>query len=168
MKNLINFLTRILRIFVPKRFAHFLNYETVSYLFFGGLTTVVGLGSFALFHYAFDMSGAMAGALSNVLGIIFAFFTNKLFVFESPSWQPSVFLPELVKFGASRALTFVLDILALRLLVDIWGFNAMLMRLLSIAIIVVIGNYALSKWLVFTRPPEENHQLSEKGEENEP
>jgi len=151
MKTIVNFLIKILSVFVPKRFAHFLNYETVSYLFFGGLTTVVGLGTYALFIFYFEMSGAMAGAISNVLAIIFAFITNKLFVFESPSWRLKLLLPELVKFGASRGLTFAVDILALMLLVDILGFNAMLMRLLTMVIIHVIGNYALSKWVVFTR-----------------
>ena len=151
MKNLLTFLTKILAFFVPKRFKDFVNYETVSYLFFGGLTTLVGIGFFALFHYFVGMGVAMAGIGSDVLAVIFAFFTNKIYVFESPSFKPGVFVPELVKFGASRVLTIVLGILALVLLVDILGFNAMLMRLLTIVLIHVIGNYVLSKWIVFAR-----------------
>ena len=145
------FLVRVLHIFTPKRFAHIWTYETVSYLFFGGLTTVVSVVFFALFHYYFDMSGAMAGAASDVLAIIFAFFPNKIYVFESPSWRSGVLLPELVKFGASRALTYALGILAMWLLVDVLGFHAMLMRILTIVVIHVIGNYVLSKWIVFTK-----------------
>jgi len=151
MKNLINFLIRVLSFFVPKRFRRFLNYETVSYLFFGGLTTLVTLVSFALFFYTIGTGGAIAGAVSNVLAIIFAFITNKLYVFESKSWQSGVLVPELVKFGASRAFTLVLDTIVLWLLIDYFGFNAMLMRLLTTVVIHVIGNYALSKWIVFTK-----------------
>ncbi|MCL2528153.1 MAG: GtrA family protein [Defluviitaleaceae bacterium] len=150
MKNLLKFLTKILVFITPKRFNKFVNYETVSYLFFGGLTTLVGLGFFVLFHYFVDMGVAAAGILSDVLAVIFAFFTNKIYVFESPSFSPRTFVPELLKFGVSRLLTIVLGILALVLLVDILGFNAMLMRLLTIVFIHVLGNYVLSKWIVFS------------------
>ena len=149
MKTIINFLTKILAVFVPKRFARFLNYETVSYLFFGGLTTVVALGAYALLYFNTGMGAAMASIVSNVLAIIFAFVTNKMFVFESTSWRAGVLLPEIITFGASRALTTVIEALALGLLVDRLGFNAMIMRLLTMVVIQVIGNYVLSKWVVF-------------------
>jgi len=151
MKTIINFLIKILSYFTPKRFARFLTYEVVSYLFFGGLTTVLSVGFFALFHYYFGMSAIVASTASNVLAIIFAFITNKLYVFESPGWQAAVLMPELVKFGASRALTTVLDILVMWLLVDVLGFHAMLIRILTMVVIQVIGNYALSKWVVFIK-----------------
>jgi len=136
---------------MPKRFRHLLTYEAVSYLFFGGLTTVVALGTYALFIYYLGMSVAMAGAVSNALAIVFAFVTNKLFVFESPGWRAKILLPELVKFGASRVFTSVVEILALVLLVDVIGLNAMIMRFFTMVIIQVAGNYVLSKWVVFTK-----------------
>ena len=149
MKTIINLLTKILAIFVPKRFAHLVNYETVSYLFFGGLTTLVSMGSFALLIYI-GMGTATANIVSNVLAIIFAFVTNKMFVFESSSWRMGVLLPELIKFGASRAFTTLVETLALMLLVDILGFDPLIMKALTMMFIQVIGNYALSKWVVFT------------------
>ena len=156
MKNLINLLTKIIVFFIPRRFKHFFNYETVSYLFFGGLTTLVSLGFFALFFYVFGMSALASGAISDVLAIVFAFVTNKQYVFESTSWQRDVLVPEAAKFGASRALTYVLGIFALWLLVDVLEFNAMGMRILTIIVIQIIGNYILSKWLVFTGRNDQN------------
>jgi len=153
MKRIIDFLTKLLLIFVPKRFARHVNHETVSYLFFGGVTTVIGLGFYALFIWA-GISASMSTNLSNIAAIIFAFFVNKLFVFESPSWRPSIFLPELWKFFASRAATFVLEFLAILLLVDVLGFHAFVMRLITMVVIQVIGNYALSKWVVFIKKEE--------------
>ena len=150
MRTIINFLTKILAFFVPKRFAGLLTYETVSYLFFGGLTTIIGLGTYALFFYSTGMSALVASLFSNGLAIIFAFVTNKIYVFESPSWSFGVLLSEIVKFGASRALTTALEALALWFLVDRLGFNAMVMRIVTMIVIQVIGNYALSKWVVFT------------------
>jgi len=155
MKTFIAFLTKILSFFTPKRFHRFLTYETVSYLFFGGLATLVAIVFFALFFYVVGMNGALASAVSDVLAIIFAFITNKLWVFESGSWEMKILAPELIKFGLSRGFTLILSALALYLLVDILGFNAMLMRLITMIIIHVIGNYVLSKWLVFTAKKQE-------------
>ena len=167
MKSLINLLTKILAFFVPKRFGHFLTYETVSYLFFGGLATIVSIGSFALFIYL-GMATAAANIASNILAIIFAFFTNKIYVFESPGWGVKVLLSEIVKFGASRAFTTIVETLALVLLVDVMGFNEMIMKLITMIVIQVMGNYVLSKWIVFTdkdqapqhggRTPRRNHE----------
>jgi len=156
MKRLIELLIKLLAIFTPKRLHRFLSYETISYLFFGGLATLVSIGTFALFFYAVGLNGAIAGAISNVLAIIFAFVTNKLWVFESPSWGRGILVPEMIKFGISRGFTLILDVLALMLLVDRFGFNAMLMRLVTMIVIQVIGNYAFSKWLVFTKKGEQN------------
>ena len=151
MKSFLTLATRIVAFFVPKKFGRFVTYEMVSYLFFGVLTTLVSLGFFALFFYSAGMGGALAGAVSNILSIFFAFFTNKLWVFESPSWSRKIFWPEFLKFCASRALTFVIDIFVLMLLVDNLGFDAMIVRILTMVVIHVIGNYVLSKWLVFTK-----------------
>jgi len=151
--RIISVLIKILKFFAPKRFHRFINYEAVSYLFFGGLTTVVSLGFYQLFFYL-GASAAMATNLSNVLAVIFAFFPNKVYVFESPCWRPKIFLPELWKFFASRAATFVLEALAIWLLVDILGFHHMVMRLITMVVIQVMGNYALSKWVVFNASKE--------------
>jgi len=155
MRNFINFLTRILQFFVPQRFASFLNYETVSYLFFGGLTTVIGFATYAFFIYFAGFTAAIATAISSVLAIIFAFITNKIFVFESPSFRPAVLFAEIAKFGVSRAFTMLIEVLVIALLVDRWGFNALLMRLVTLVVIQVIGNYALSKWIVFARSSDD-------------
>ena len=112
---------------------------------------MVGLGSYWLFIFYLEMGIATANNISNVLAIIFAFFVNKMFVFRSPGWRPRILVPELVKFGASRAFTSVVETLVLMLLVDWLGLHAMLMKLLTMVFIQVIGNYVLGKWVVFTR-----------------
>ena len=160
MKKLIDLLTKILLIFTPKRFAHLVNYETVSYLFFGGLTTLLSFVLSWLF-YNLGASATVASALADVLAIIFAYVTNKLFVFESKSWRREVLLPEAFKFGASRALTLFLGVFAMWLLVDVLDFNFIIMRFLTIVIIQVIGNYVLSKWVVFTARKNEEDESEE-------
>ena len=128
----------------------YLNRELVSYLIVGGLTTVVGLGSYWL-ALRLGTGVALANTISTWLAILFAYVTNKLLVFQSSSWRLGLLLPELAKFGASRALTWVVETVVLVLLVDVWGLHDMLMKLCTMVVIQVLGNYALSKWVVFTR-----------------
>ncbi|MCL2572844.1 MAG: GtrA family protein [Defluviitaleaceae bacterium] len=156
MKKILELLTRILLFFTPGKLKGFVKYETVSYLFFGGLTTLLSIGLFWVFHYVIGHQVVIAGTISDVLAIIFAYFTNKIYVFESPSWKPRILVPEMIKFGTSRILTVVLGNLALVLLVDVLDFNAMLMRIITIVIIHVIGNYILSKWIVFVKKGDTN------------
>ena len=63
----------------------FLNRETVSYLVFGVLTTIVNYASYELckwlgVHYTVSTVAAW------VLAVAFAYITNKLYVFESKSF----------------------------------------------------------------------------------
>ena len=132
-----------------KLISKFLNRETISYLICGVLTTIVGFGSFALADYT-GMGTAAANAISNGLAILFAYVTNKIYVFRSPSWAPRFVAAEFAKFCGARLIIFALETLLLLLLVDVLGFNSLLMKGLAM-VLVVLGNYGFSKWMVFTK-----------------
>ncbi len=140
----------------------FLKYkEIIMYLIFGVLTTVVSWGSYALFEIALGIFikntivlSSVANVLSWIVAVLFAFVTNKLWVFESKSWKGSTLIKELGAFVGSRLLTGVLEWFGVPLLMligldqSIFGIEGMLAKIL-ISIIVVILNYILSKLLVF-------------------
>ncbi len=139
------------------------NRELISYLFWGVMTTVVSWGSYALFvkllsgpvrlevRYAI----AVANFLSWVCAVLFAFVTNKLWVFNSHSWKAETILPEFTKFIASRAATGLLEIVMVPLCVQlglnqsIFGIKGGLSKII-ISIVVVVLNYVLSKFMVFS------------------
>ena len=124
--------------------------ETISYLIVGGCTTVLGWTIFTLaLHFGFGT--VFANNLSNGIAMAFAFFTNKIFVFRSASWDKKQALPELVKFLSARLLTHVLETAALFVLVDVWELPGFVMKGLTLFFIQVLGNYALSKWVVFVK-----------------
>ena len=132
--------------------------EIVLYLVFGVLTTVVSWGTYILF--ANDRFCGFGITLSKVLSwicaVLFAFFTNKSWVFQSHSWRPAVFFRELVSFFGARAITGALEIFGTPALVrsgvnqKLFGTKGMLANIL-VSIIVVILNYVFSKLLVFTK-----------------
>lgn len=137
--------------------------EVILYLVFGVLTTIVSWGSYALFEMALGtfitdtiILSSVANVLSWIVAVLFAFITNKLWVFESKSFKGIVVIKELGTFVGSRLLTGVLEWVGVPLLMligldqDIFGIEGMLAKVL-ISVIVVILNYVLSKLLVFRK-----------------
>ena len=130
-----------------KRVSTLMNRETISYLIFGGLTTVLAFASFAL-AVRMGIGTASANTVSTVLAVLFAYWTNKVFVFQSREWGLRFVAGEFLKFCSARVVTFVLETALLVLLVDIFGFDGVIMKGLT-SVLVVIGNYIFSKWIVF-------------------
>ena len=124
--------------------------DIVSYLFFGGLTTVVSFVIyFSLCRYV-RFSAAWSNAIAWVAAVLFAFLTNKPFVFRSNNWSLSVVIPELGKFAGSRLVSGLLETVFLALTVDILDFQNLAMKIIA-SVIVVILNYVSSKLIVFRK-----------------
>ncbi len=131
--------------------------EQGLYLIFGGLTTAIDwVISFALYYV---WSGAMetAPALVHVADVIawtaavlFAFVTNRIFVFES---RQKGFLPiarELFTFAGGRVFTLLLQEAIMAVFVTWLGLNVYLFRIIA-AVLVIILNYIISKLIVFRK-----------------
>jgi len=125
------------------------NRETVSYLIFGVLTTLVGLGVFWLSEY-FGLNVAISNTLSHAAGITFAYFTNKIFVFRSHSWTLRILAKEISTFVTGRIGTFALETLLLILLVDVIGLPSFICKLFT-SVLIVTANYVISKKAVFSK-----------------
>ena len=126
-----------------------LNYETISYLICGALTTVIGFGSFVLLTFA-SFGIAASNTISTVLAVLFAYFANKVFVFKSKAWGIKFVAQEFARFCSARLVMFIAETLLLVLLVDALGFNSTLMKACTM-VLVVVGNYCFSKWVVFQK-----------------
>lgn len=142
--------------------------ELISYLFWGVMTTVVSWGSYSLFiilFNGFDTSLSVFGktipldvffanVLSWICAVLFAFVTNKIFVFNSRSWGKDIVVSESLKFFSSRIITGLFEIVAVPLLVmigldqTVFGIEGMAAKVLT-SIAVVILNYIFSKIFVF-------------------
>ena len=82
--------------------------------------------------------------------MIFAYLTNKPFVFESHDWSKEVMLPELGKFVSSRLFSGLLETGFIALTVDLLNWHSLAMKVIaSIAVIVI--NYVASRWLIFKK-----------------
>ncbi|MBQ4641300.1 MAG: GtrA family protein [Oscillospiraceae bacterium] len=124
--------------------------DIISYLFFGGLTTMVNyLVYFPLYNYL-HLSGVVSNVIAWCTAVIFAYLTNKPFVFKSYDWSMKTVLPELGKFIGCRVGSGALETGVIWLTVDYLKWNGNLMKIL-VAVLVVILNYVGSKLLVFRK-----------------
>lgn len=124
----------------------------ITYLVFGVLTTVVNYLVYYPLYNAAGLSAAISNSVSWAAAVVFAYFTNKLFVFESKTWEMSVALPEFLKFVGLRLASGVAETGLLLVFVDLLRFNGNIWKIIT-SILVVILNYVFSKFLVFKKSP---------------
>jgi len=178
-----------------KLFSKLLNRETIVYVIFGVLATLVNMAVYELFRHIFgEMSWAGslasllpagknyayldANAIAWVCAFLFAFFCNKLFVFESKSWNPRVAGKEFMGFFAARLFSLGVDQLCMFLFVSVLfpfvyeklggnpGIGVLVEKIffmreglskLVVQVIIVVINYVFSKLFIFKKK-EDNAQ----------
>ncbi|WP_368259475.1 GtrA family protein [Enterococcus sp. 2201sp1_2201st1_C11_2201SCRN_220225] len=129
-------------------------WEVFTYLFFGGLTTLVNLVVFFFTRRILNWDLVVANSLAWFLSVLFAFVTNKRWVFASKTSGASAYLIELGKFFFYRILSYLLDMGVVLLLVQGFHSGDLLAKIIS-QVMVVIANYLFSKWLIFTGDKKE-------------
>lgn len=122
----------------------------VMYAIFGVLTTLINLASYYVLYNVLNWGNMPSTALAWLLAVIFAFVTNKKWVFDSQSMEWKVLLYELASFFACRIATGVFDMAVMYVAVDVMAWNEMLWKLLS-NVIVIILNYVASKLVIFKK-----------------
>ena len=150
-----------------------INAETVTYILFGIATTVVNLVAFKVFNLIIgEKYYLLSNVIAWIIAVAFAYITNKLWVFESKSFSPSVLKKEIPAFLGARILSFFIEEGGLYLFVDVLGFDRYSLRFswlstgepsgeftiggkmiskILIAVVVVILNYFFSKLFIFRK-----------------
>lgn len=118
------------------------------YLIFGVLTTLVDFAVYFPLANFFHVHYLIANTLAWIAAVLFAFVTNKLWVFESRSFAPKIVLKELVMFAGGRIVSLFVQQILLYITVDLAHINKNISKL-AVSVIVIILNYVLSKLLVF-------------------
>lgn len=122
----------------------------LSYGFFGVCTTLLNLLVYYICYERMGIANVVSTCIAWVVAVIFAYFTNKIYVFESKSFEASLVLREMWKFFGVRFLTGVLDVIIMFVGVDVLHGNATLCKIGS-NILVIIINYVASKLVIFNR-----------------
>lgn len=123
--------------------------EVLWYIFFGGLTTLVNIISFYLLSKA-GIGTYISNLIAWILSVVFAFLTNKLFVFNSTSFKLNIFIKEIFSFFTFRLLSLGIDMAGMYLFISIFSINKMISKVFM-NIIVIIVNYVFSKLFIFNK-----------------
>lgn len=123
--------------------------EVIWYGFFGVLTTLVNIISF----YFLDKTG-MNVYLNNFiawfLSVLFAFITNKLYVFNSKSLDKKVVIKEICSFFFFRILSLGIDMAGMYICISLLNIGKMISKIIM-NIIVIVANYIFSKIFIFKK-----------------
>ena len=118
--------------------------EAVNYLIVGGLTTVVSICSYYLFRI-FIKEYIICTVLSWILAVLFAYITNRKYVFHS---KEKNILKEFIEFIFSRLLSLLAEVATMYILLDFLNIPDRISKIL-VQVIIVILNYVFSKLFVF-------------------
>ena len=124
------------------------NKEMLLYLFFGGLSFVISVVTFAIFCNCFNMNTLIANVLSWIITVLFAFLTNRIWVFNSSTNGWKEFAKQIFSFYCGRIITLLIEEIILFIFISKLNLNNILIKIIA-QIVVIIGNYIISKKMVF-------------------
>ena len=129
--------------------------ELILYVFFGGLTTLVNWGLYWLLANPLGVPYLWATAIAQIASILFAYVTNRIWVFQSKARGFREVSLEMLRFFGARGVSFFLDLGCMYVGVDLLHINDTWMKLLA-KILVIIANYVFSKVFVFRKGQEKS------------
>lgn len=144
--------------------------ELILYVFFGALTTGVNFVSYWVLERIFGNEGKIylfTNAAAWLISVIFAYVTNKIFVFESKNLSARELAKEATEFLGARVFSFFIEEGGMWLLVDAMGMKKLafdvfgitvtgqLISKVILAVVVVVMNYVFSKFIIFKKKGKE-------------
>ncbi len=130
--------------------------EGILYLLFGGLTTLLNWLVYALLVTGLSVDITAANAIAWVIAVLFAFVTNKRYVFRSEKTEKKALIREIGSFFTARVVSGMIEVAGPTLLMGIglsqplFGIPGFLAKL-TVSVVVVLLNYLFSKWFIFKK-----------------
>lgn len=122
--------------------------DVIPYLFFGFCTTLVNIIAYWFFAHPLGLPVVPSTIIAWVLSVLFAYITNRRWVFHSAERTISGILREMVSFFGCRLGTGILDWVGMYVLVNVLGLNDIVIKIV-LNIIVIVLNYVASKYVIF-------------------
>ena len=130
----------------------------ILYLIFGVLSTIVSIGLYALCTRIFSLGYYISNLISWIGAVTFAYFTNKELVFNSQANTIFKKIKEFIMFYLARVFTLLVELLLLKIGIDLLGINDLIVKVIANFIVIVL-NYILSKFVIFTKSNGRNNML---------
>jgi len=125
--------------------------EIINYLIVGGIITVLNYVLYFIFTRLFSIDEIVSNGLAWFFSVLFAYITNKIFVFGSKKKDKKTVLKEISSFFTLRIVSGILcDVGTFALMVKVLGINDLISKIIT-QIMVIILNYIFSKFIVFKK-----------------
>lgn len=121
----------------------------ILYLFFGGCTTLINIVFYYVLYNLLSLENVPSTIIAWFVSVLFAFVTNRRYVFEQDDNTASRRLRDFCSFVGCRLATGIMDVGIMYFAVDRMHWNSLLWKIIS-NILVIIINYIASKYLIFT------------------
>lgn len=122
--------------------------ESIMYLVFGVLTVIINISSYVFMTRVLQIEFLISNALSWVVAVIFAYITNKLYVFESKTNTKQELIKEFSSFVSCRVLSGLMEMVLMYIMIDMMFINDFIVKIFTNVLVIVL-NYILSKIVIF-------------------
>lgn len=120
----------------------------LRYIVVGGMTTFVSFGTYWVLYKHVEMEPNLANVISIIIAVLFAYITNKIFVFKNKVSSFKHLFIEFMRFISSRGITMLIEIVGVYIALEVYNLHELLSKGI-VSIIVLILNYLLSRFFVF-------------------
>jgi len=131
--------------------------ELILYVVFGVLTTLVNIVAFIVSYRLIGCSVLFSNIIAWLLSVLFAYITNRIFVFSSENSGAKAICKEIFSFFIGRIGTGVLDTFLMYITVDVLLLDDLAMKII-VNVIVVVLNFVLSKFIIFKKKEDLDNQ----------
>ena len=122
--------------------------DVIPYAFFGICTTLVNLVAYWLCAHPLGLPVVLSSVIAWIAAVLFAYLTNRKWVFASKAHTKKDVLMECVSFYMCRLVTGIIDWGSMFLFVDLLHFDDLIIKILA-NILVIVLNYVASKLIIF-------------------
>ena len=122
--------------------------QTILYLIFGVLTTIVNILTYAFCTRNLNIEFLISNWIAWIVAVLFAYITNKFFVFESKKINIKFLIKELSSFVSCRLLSGIIEMILMYTMISLMSLNDFIVKIIT-NVVVVILNFIFSKLIIF-------------------
>lgn len=160
VKNVVRFRSFLLKHFKNEKIRTLIwgliSAEMILYMLFGAGTALIDFSSFALLQTVIGIDQFTSHTISTILAILFAYITNRIWVFKSPKEGFKKLFIEFLKFSEARIGTYFMTMVIL--FIDKMTFNHPKTAKMIGLVLTIILNYIFSKLFIFSKKETNNEK----------
>lgn len=124
--------------------------QTILYLIFGVLSTIVNIVTYVVCTRNLNIEFLISNWIAWIAAVLFAYITNKFFVFESKKTNIKFLIKEFSSFVSCRILSGIIEMILMYVMISLMSLNDFIVKIIT-NVVVVILNFIFSKLIIFKK-----------------